>query len=105
LKTRSAHWWDTTVSYHAEITDIEKGVEWVIRAPLGLVQRTLWTVETAGEKDEEVEEGEREKRLVLVEDVEIRCPRLLVGTAKGKCEGNWKGVHKKWLENLEKMGA
>jgi hypothetical protein len=62
-------------------------------------------VETASDKDEEVEEGEREMRLVLVEDVEIRCSRLLVGTAKGKCEENWKGVHKRWLENLEKLGA
>lgn len=105
MHTLPAHLWDTTVSFHAEITDIEKGVEWVIRAPLGLVQRSLWTVEMASEKDEEVEEGEREKRLVLVEDVEIQCSRLLVGTAKGKCEENWKGVHKRWLENLEKLGA
>lgn len=103
IHTLPAHLWDTTVSFRAEITDIEKGVEWVVRAPLGLVQRSFWTVEVAGEMDE-VDEEEREKRLVLVEDVEIRCSRLLVGTAKGKCEENWKGVHKRWLEQLEQLG-
>jgi len=103
IHTLPAHLWDTTVSFRAEITDIERGVEWVVRAPLGLVQRSFWTVEVAGEMDE-VDEEEREKRLVLVEDVEIRCSRLLVGTAKGKCEENWKGVHKRWLEQLEQLG-
>jgi len=97
--------WDSTVAFAAEITDIENGVEWVVRAPLGLVQRTLFTIEEAsdddlcGEQDPEKKSG----RLALVEDVEIRCSRLLVGTVKGKIEGNWKGIHKRWIEHLATM--
>jgi hypothetical protein len=92
--------WDTNVSFNAEITDVENGVKWVIKAPLGLVQTSAWSVEPAEEKDGvEGEEG----RLVLVEDVEIRCSRLLIGTVSAKCEENWRGVHGRWVEHLNKV--
>lgn len=97
--------WDTTVSFTAEITDIENGVYWVVKAPLGLVQQSTWTVEPAGEKDEVETSGGKEERLVLVEDVDITCNRILMGTVKGKCEENWKGVHARWIEHLKKMAA
>jgi hypothetical protein len=86
--------WDTTVKFSAEITDRDDGVEWVVRAPLGLVQTSLWTVERDAEADEE--------RWTLIEDVTIRCSRLLVGTVRGKCEANWKGTHERWVAQLEK---
>jgi hypothetical protein len=95
--------WDTSVSFSAEITDIDDGVEWIVRAPLGLVQKSLWTVEVAGEKDRGEEDEAVEGRLVLVEDVEIRCSRLLVGTVKGKCEENWRGVHERWVQKLNEI--
>jgi hypothetical protein len=98
-----AHLWDSTVSFTAEITDIENGVEWIVHAPLGLTQNTLFTVQDAGEKDVELDDKGREGRLVLVEDVEIRCSRLLIGTVKSKIEGNWRGIHKRWIEHLEKV--
>lgn len=85
--------WDTTVSFNAEITDLQNGVEWIIKAPLGLWQRSLWRVV----KNEEPQEGEGE--WVLTEDVEIKCSRLLAGTVKGKIEDNWKGVHGRFLEH------
>jgi hypothetical protein len=91
--------WDTTVAFVAEITDIENGVEWVIKAPLGLVQTSFWTVQPASEEDVEEKEG----RLTIVEDVEIKCSRLLVGTVKAKCEENWKGLHSRWIEKLNSL--
>ena len=103
-----AHLWDTTVAFTAEITDRSDGVEWVVRAPLGLVQTSLWTVERAGEGEGGEESagdggGAAEERWVLVEDVTIRCSRFLVGTVKAKCEENWKGTHQRWLAQLEKV--
>jgi len=92
--------WDTNVSFTAEITDVENGVKWVIKAPLGLVQTSVWNVQPAGEQDGV---GDKEERLVLVEDVEIKCSRLLIGTVSGKCEENWRGVHGRWVEHLEKL--
>jgi hypothetical protein len=96
--------WDSTVSFENEMTDIEDGVSFVIRAPLGLVQTTSWRVlRTADLKVEEVadKEGERQEgEWSLVEDVEIRANRLLVGTVRGKCEENWKGVHGRFVEQL-----
>jgi hypothetical protein len=50
------------VSFSAEITDIGNGVEWIVRAPLGLVQKSLWTVEAAGEKDRGEEDEAIERR-------------------------------------------
>lgn len=95
--------WDTSVSFSAEITDIDDGVEWTVRAPLGLVQKSVWTVEAAGEKDQGEEEEALDGRWVLVEDVNIHCSRLLVGTVKGKCEENWKGVHERWVQKLNEI--
>ena len=69
----------------------------MVRAPLGLVQTSRWTVE----RDEAAAEGEDE-RWTLVEDVTIRCSRLLVGTVRAKCEENWRGTHERWLAQLER---
>jgi hypothetical protein len=98
--------WDTTVTFEADITNTEDGIEWVIRAPLGLVQRTTWRVikrESLGkEEGASVVDGEGEWS--LVEDVEIRANRMLVGTVKGKCEENWRGVHERFVGHLRETG-
>lgn len=106
--------WDTTVTFESEITNTELGVEWVIRAPLGLVQRTTWCImpmidvekgkdstadDSQNGSDKEVKETKSE--WVLVEDVEIKASRLLVGTVRGKCEENWKGIHAKFVQHLK----
>jgi hypothetical protein len=97
--------WDSTVNFEAELTDTADGVDWVILAPLGLRQKTTWRLvkaEAAGEGEGEGEKGEWS----LVEDVEIAANRLLVGTVKGKCEENWRGIHMKFVEHLKKgMGV
>ena len=106
--------WDTTVSFHAEITTTENGVDWVIRAPMGLLQRSVWSVvpdEESGSSAEEKEgetDGETEGKtksgeasgLCLIEEIDITCSRLLMGTVRAKCEGNWKGVHGRFVEGL-----
>jgi hypothetical protein len=107
--------WDTTVRFSAEITDRDDGVEWVVRAPMGLVQTSLWTVERdeappppppaaegEGEGEREREREDQGERWTLVEDVTIRCSRLLVGTVRGKCEENWRGTHERWAAQLAK---
>ncbi|KAJ4337230.1 hypothetical protein N0V87_004903 [Didymella glomerata] len=103
--------WDTTVTFEADITDTEDGIEWIIRAPLGLVQRTTWRVvkretlsgekgnvvgSSAGDWTDAVGEGEWS----IVEDVEIKANRMLTGTVKGKCEANWRGVHGRFVGHL-----
>lgn len=94
--------WDTTVTFEAEITDTEDGIEWVIRAPLGLVQRTTWrVVKRASLGEEAATGGDGEGEWSLVEDVEIKANRIIVGTVKTKCEGNWKGVHARFLEHCK----
>ena len=104
--------WDTTVTFDADITDTQDGIEWVIRAPLGLVQRTTWRVVARGSlKEDERKGGDREGILEggkegeegewsLVEDVEIKANRMIVGTVKGKCETNWRGVHGRFLGHV-----
>jgi hypothetical protein len=103
--------WDTTVSYESEITNSADGVEWVIKAPLGLVQRTTWRILKSNEvdvgkgkekvMDMETEQGEDEEHWSLVEDVEIKASRFLVGTVKAKCEQNWRGVHATFIGQLK----
>ncbi len=85
--------WDTRVVSVYEFTLIREGVFVRIRSPMGVVMETFWRV---GEG-----EGTEDGRLVLVEDVTIRCSRLLVGIVRGQCEGNWRGIHGKVVERLE----
>ena len=44
----------------------------------------------------EGEEGEWS----LVEDVEIKANRVIVGTVRGKCESNWRGVHGRFMAHV-----
>jgi hypothetical protein len=100
--------WDTTVTFESLITNTEDGVEWVIKAPLGLLQRTQWRLVERSELesgDAGTEGKGEEDGLCLVEDVEITASRLLVGTVKGKCEENWKGIHGKFVGHLQASGA
>jgi len=82
------------------MTDTEDGILWIVKAPLGLVQRTTWRcLKREGLAEED---GECEGEWSLVEDVEIKANRLLVGTVKGKCEENWRGSHARFCEHLKK---
>ncbi|KAF2824673.1 hypothetical protein CC86DRAFT_325809 [Ophiobolus disseminans] len=94
--------WDSTVSFEAEMTNTEDGILWIVKAPLGLVQRTTWRCLRTDGLGEEDKKGQAEWS--LVEDVEIRANRLLVGTVRGKCEENWRGSHGRFCEFLVKEG-
>jgi hypothetical protein len=96
--------WDSTVTFVAEMTDTEDGILWIVKAPLGLVQTTTWRcLKTEGLADADKTSPDAEQcEWSLVEDVEIRANRLLVGTVKGKCEENWKGSHNRFVEQLKK---
>jgi hypothetical protein len=76
--------WDSTVSFEAQMTDTEDGILWIIKAPLGLVQRTTWRCLRTDTLADEDRKGEGDWS--LVEDVEIKANRLLVGTVRSKCE-------------------
>ncbi|KAJ4304679.1 hypothetical protein N0V90_000206 [Kalmusia sp. IMI 367209] len=101
--------WDTTVTFESQITNTEDGVVWVIKAPLGLVQRTRWTIMRhadvgKGKEKAAGDEGvatEERSEWSLVEEVEIKASRLLVGTVKGKCEENWRGIHGRFVGHLQ----
>jgi len=100
--------WDSTVTFESQITNLDDGVEWFVKAPLGLVQKTTWRLvrsEDVGKgKDKVTGDGESEDKSetwCLVEDAEIRASRLLVGTVKGKCESNWRGIHERFIGHLQ----
>ncbi|KAF2125644.1 hypothetical protein P153DRAFT_359993 [Dothidotthia symphoricarpi CBS 119687] len=91
--------WDSRVTFESEITDMDDGAEWLIKAPLGLVQKTTWRIIRAETLAEE-ERGQGE--WCLVEDMEIKGNRMVVGFVKAKCEEGWRGVHGRFLAHLEK---
>ncbi|KAF2020488.1 hypothetical protein BU24DRAFT_456559 [Aaosphaeria arxii CBS 175.79] len=110
MKALPAGLWDSTVTFESLLTNTDDGVEWVIKAPLGLVQRTTWKlVKTAevvrGADGEHNDEGGEGSEWSLVEDVEISASRLLVGTVKGKCEENWRGIHGRFVGHLKEGGG
>jgi len=87
--------WDTTVKFTAAITDIPSGIEWRIRAPLGIEQTTFWTIEPNNPAI-----GEDSKCFYLVEEVEIYCSRFLVGIMRNKIEAGYKSIHIRFGEKL-----
>ena len=99
--------WDSTVTFESQITNMDDGVEWFVKAPLGLVQKTTWRllrsedVDKGKEKVTADDESEDKSEWCLVEDAEIRASRLLVGTVKGKCESNWRGIHERFIGHLQ----
>ena len=90
--------WDTNVVSTYEFVDVQDGVFVRIRSPLSVVMETFWEVRAVDAK----ENGDGgEKGLELVEDVTIRCSRLLVGLVKKECENGWEGIHAKMYKRLE----
>lgn len=104
--------WDSTVTFESQITNTSDGVKWVVKAPLGLVQNTSWTIMRTtdvgkGKEKASDDEASAEDRSEwsLVEEVEIKASRLLVGTVKSKCEENWRGVHGRFIAQLQGVAA
>jgi hypothetical protein len=97
MRTLPKGLWDTTVTFEALMTNTGNGLEWMIKAPMGLIQKTTWNLVKSTES---VQAGEQTGEWSLVEDVEITANRLIVGTVKAKCEENWKGIHQKFIGHL-----
>ncbi|KAF1971306.1 hypothetical protein BU23DRAFT_581682 [Bimuria novae-zelandiae CBS 107.79] len=99
--------WDTTVTFESHITNTEDGVLWVIKAPLGLLQESKWTIvrnaDVGKGKEKAAEDGDSAEKAEwsLVEEIEIKASRLLVGTVRSKCEENWRGVHGRFVGHLQ----
>jgi hypothetical protein len=102
--------WDSTVTFEIDMTNTENSLIMVVKAPLGLTQRSEWKLVRAedlgkgkgkAEDGDDEGEGKGKTEWYLVEEVEIRASRLLVGVVKGKCEENWRGTHGRWVEGLK----
>lgn len=83
--------WDSDVVSTCEFINIENGVFVRIRCPLSVVMETVW----------EIRERERGDGHELVEEVVIKCSRLLVGVVKSQCDAGWEGIHQKMVEHMK----
>lgn len=83
--------WSQDVHSDLQYTNLPNGIRTNVKAPLGLVMDTHLIVE-------ERPGGQ----LVITEDVEIKCSRLMMPVVKGQCEANWKDIHKRFIEMVKK---
>ncbi|OAA42592.1 hypothetical protein NOR_04723 [Metarhizium rileyi] len=92
VHTLPAGLWDSDVVSTYEFISLEKGVFVRIRSPLNTIMETVWTVQ-------EKEGGGYE----LTEVVVIKCSRLLVSVIRNTCEGTWRTIHDKMVEEIRKQ--
>lgn len=83
--------WDSDVVSTYEFINLEKGVFVRIRSPLNTIMETVWTIEAKDGGGYE-----------LIEDVVIKCSRLLVSVIRNTCEGSWQSIHEKMVEEIRK---
>ena len=90
--------WDSEVVSSYEFTDIEDGLFVCIRSPLNVVLETFWRV-----KEVRAEDGDESgtTRLEVVEEVTVKCSRLLIGTVKNACDGNWEKIHHSMIAGIK----
>lgn len=93
VHTLPAGLWDSDVVSTYGFFDLEDGLFVRLESPLSVVMETVWCVR-------EREDGQG---LELVEDVIIKCSRLLIGIVKGTCEAGWKDIHKKMVEKIKEL--
>jgi hypothetical protein len=92
VHTLPAGLWDSDVVSTYEFFNLENGIFVRLQSPLSVVMETVWCVR-------ESEDG----TLELVEDVIIKCSRLLIGVVKGTCESGWNEIHKKMVEKIKEL--
>ncbi|KAH7368312.1 hypothetical protein B0T11DRAFT_62820 [Plectosphaerella cucumerina] len=81
--------WDSDVISTYEFTDIEDGLFVRIRSPLNVLLETFWRVRDGA------------AGLEVVEDVTMKCSRLLIGVVKGACDGNWPKIHENMIAGIK----
>lgn len=82
--------YDAKVHIEIQIADEEDGVEFLVHAPLGVVQRAKWKVV-----------GEEGKWKLVIETV-ITCSRILMGIVRGKGDVNGPMMGRSFVELLER---
>lgn len=92
--------WDSDVVSKYEFTDIEDGLLVRIRSPLNVLLETFWKVREA-QRPAEGHEGSTTPSLEVVEEVTMKCSRLLIGTVKSACDNNWKSIHRNMLAGIK----
>ncbi|KAF7555370.1 hypothetical protein G7Z17_g2191 [Cylindrodendrum hubeiense] len=90
IHTLPAGLWDSDVVSTCEYFDLEDGLFIRLQSPMSVVMETVWQIT-------EAEDGSYE----LVEDIVIKCSRLLLGYIKNTCESGWHSVHGKIIEKLQ----
>ncbi|KAK3396322.1 hypothetical protein B0T20DRAFT_268100 [Sordaria brevicollis] len=93
IHTLPAGLWDSNVVSTYEFAKLDTGLFVRIKSPLSMVMETVW----------EIKQREDDGGLEIVENVEISCSRLLIGIAKGQCEGAWQLIHGKMVKRLEEQ--
>ena len=91
VHTLPAGVWDSNVISTYEFSNVADGVFVRIRSPLSVVMDTVWRIEGPP------------GRLELVEQVTVRCSRLLLPIVKSQLEGVWTGIHKKMIARVVEM--
>ncbi|MCJ1379871.1 hypothetical protein MMC17_002974 [Xylographa soralifera] len=85
--------YDVKVNIEIQITDVIEGVDFLVHAPLGVVQRAKWRIVN--------DVGEQGAWQLSIE-TEITCLRLLMGIVRGKGETNVPMMGKAFTERLKK---
>lgn len=93
VHTIPAGLWDSKVVSTNELTDTADGLFVRIKCPLSVVMDTVWEIRQV--------EGGADGDLEVYEDIEIRCPRLLLGVVKSQCAGGMEEIHAKMFRRLE----
>lgn len=80
--------WSSSATSRQELTDKDDGIAIIIRAPLGVVVKAVWTIKAEGEG------------LVLNFVSDITASRFLAGFLTKRLEQNWNEVSEAYLKRL-----
>jgi hypothetical protein len=86
--------WDSDAVSTYEFINIERGFFMRIRSPLSIVMESVWQI---NDKDDGAYE--------MVEEIVIKCSRLLIGVIKSTCDSGWEGIHAKMMAHLSESLA
>lgn len=86
--------WSSNVVSTYYYTNALDGVDMVIKAPLDVRMQTQWRIL-------EQDDG----TLIIDEQVFITCSRLVMGTVRSQCDGNYHTIHSRVVARLQEVQA
>ena len=86
--------WSSNVESTYLLTNTAEGLDMTLHAPLDVAMDTRRCIADGPDGG-----------LVLDEHVAIACSRLLLGTVKGQCQGNYAEIHRKFIERVQHVQA